>query len=71
MAFVTLHRPSAPIALPVRLVYALETLKKNHQRRRMYNKTYRELNGLSNRELNDLGLCRSMIREVARSAVYN
>jgi len=71
MAFVTLPRPSAQMALNVRLVNALESFKKNLRQRRMYNQTIRELNSLSDRELNDLGLCRSMITDVARSAVYN
>jgi len=71
MAFASLPRPSAPMALNVRLVNALDSFKKNLRQRRMYNQTIRELNSLSDRELNDLGLCRSMITDVARSAVYN
>lgn len=71
MAFVSLPRPNAPIALPVRAVYAFETIKKSMQQRRMYRKTINELSALSDRELNDLGLCRSMIQDVARSAVYH
>jgi len=71
MAFASLPRPSAPMALNVRLVNALDSFKKNLRQRRMYNQTIRELNSLSDRELNDLGLCRSMISDVARSAVYN
>ena len=59
------------MALNVRLVNALDSFKKNLRQRRMYNQTIRELNSLSDRELNDLGLCRSMISDVARSAVYN
>ena len=71
MANVTFDRLSAPIALPVRLVYALESFKKNLRQRRMFNQTYRELSELSDRDLNDLGLNRSMIRATARGAVYN
>ena len=71
MAFVSLPRPSAPIALPVRVVYAFENMKKNMRQRAMFRKTVNELNALSSRELNDLGLCRSMISDVARNAVYH
>lgn len=71
MAFVSLSRPSAPIALNVRLVYALENLQKALRQRRMFRKTISELNALSDRELHDLGLCRSMISDVARKAVYH
>ena len=42
----------------------------NYKRRRLYARTVSELNDLSGRELSDLGLSRSMIRNVAYSAVY-
>lgn len=38
-------------------------------RRRLYRETLRELNGLSNRELADLGLHRSQIKRIAIEAV--
>ena len=53
-----------------RIVLALNTLREANQRRRLFNQTRRELMALSNRELNDLGLNRSMITEVARSASH-
>ena len=37
---------------------------------RMYRKTLDELSTLSSRELNDLGLNRSMLKNVAREAAY-
>lgn len=37
-------------------------------RRRLYNETYNELQTLSNRELADLGINRSMIRSIALEA---
>ena len=40
------------------------------QRRRVYAQTLRELHGLSDRDLSDLGLCRGMIVDVAREAAY-
>jgi len=71
MAFVSLPRVSAPIALPVRALYAFENFKKTMRNRRMFRKTITELGALSDRELHDLGLNRSMISDVARNAVYN
>lgn len=40
------------------------------QRRRVYKLTVRELNGLSSRELSDLGIHRSMITRIALEAAY-
>ncbi len=71
MAYVSLPRVSAPTALPVRALYAFENFKKTMHNRRMFRKTIGELNALSNRELHDLGLNRSMISDVARKAVYH
>lgn len=45
------------------------TLIKRYDRWRRYNQTLAELNGLSNRELADLGISRSDIDRVAREAV--
>ncbi len=39
-------------------------------RRRVYQQTLRELSALSNRDLTDLGLHRSMITQVAHEAAY-
>jgi len=38
--------------------------------RRLYQKTFNELNALSDRELQDLGLSRSGLSSIAREAVY-
>ena len=56
-------------------VYAIEklpdaSLRERNARRRLYRETLRELGQLSNRELSDLGLHRSMIRRVAWQAAY-
>ncbi len=40
------------------------------QRRAIYDRTVRELNGLTNRELADLGIARLNIEDVARAAAY-
>jgi uncharacterized protein YjiS (DUF1127 family) len=40
------------------------------RKRQVYLSTQRELNGLSNRDLSDLGIHRSMIAEIAREAAY-
>jgi len=39
-------------------------------RRAVYDQTVRELNGLTNRELADLGIARLNIRDVAHVAAY-
>ena len=49
---------------------ALTAVKAAYQRRRIYDQTVRELNDLSDRDLNDLGIHRSTITEVAMQAAY-
>lgn len=39
-------------------------------RRRVYNRTYAELNALTTRELDDLGISRSMISRLAYEAAF-
>ncbi len=39
-------------------------------RRRVYDRTIRELRQLTDRELSDLGIARSLITEIAREAAY-
>lgn len=45
-------------------------LRNWYHRRRMYKQTYRELNSMTDYELRDLGLNRSMIAQVAQEATY-
>ncbi|MFQ1699754.1 DUF1127 domain-containing protein [Loktanella agnita] len=40
-------------------------------KRKIYRSTYNELNALSDRDLNDLGMSRSMIKRVAIEAAYD
>ena len=49
---------------------ALRNIKVRIDRYRLYSETVTELSSLSARELADLGLSRSMIKNVAYSAVY-
>ncbi len=71
MAFVSLPRVSAPTALSTRALHAFENFKITMRQRAMFRKTINELSALSDRELHDLGLNRSMITDVARNAVYH
>lgn len=48
----------------------IEQLKLWVSRRRMYRQTFRELNALTDYELNDLGLCRGMINDIALEAIH-
>jgi uncharacterized protein YjiS (DUF1127 family) len=40
------------------------------QQRRIYSQTVAELNALTDRELSDLGIARTTIREIAHEAAY-
>ena len=46
------------------------TVREGLRKRRVYAETLRELRGLSDRDLADLDMHRSMIVEVAREAAY-
>ncbi|PRY25987.1 uncharacterized protein DUF1127 [Aliiruegeria haliotis] len=48
-----------------------ETLRAHVRQRRAYSATLRELDALSERDLNDLGLSRAMFHEIAREAARN
>ena len=65
MAFASdIRRIEANIAAPFYAAYA--SVKVALARRAVFNRTVAELSALSNRELNDLGLHRSMIKGLAR-----
>lgn len=48
----------------------LGRLRKSYADYRLYRRTLNELHGLSNRELNDLGLSSFSLRQVAYDSVY-
>ncbi len=60
----------APLGLGDRIVSALVSIKEAARRRAVYRQTLRELNALSTRDLNDLGIHKSMIGRIAREAAY-
>ncbi|RJL18352.1 DUF1127 domain-containing protein [Paracoccus siganidrum] len=45
-------------------------MQENRARRAVYRQTVRELNALTARDLNDLGISRSMIPSLAREAAW-
>lgn len=54
-----------------RLRASLHQAQMNFAQNRQIRKTMNELNNLTQRELDDLGIHRSNIGEIARNAVYN
>lgn len=47
---------------------SFDEARRQYRMQRKFRRTYDELNALSDRELNDLGIARASIRDVARSA---
>ena len=68
MAYV--NSRSASLSFSDRIAAFVKVAKDAMERRRVYNQTLFELNGLSDRDLTDLGLARGMIADVAREAAY-
>ena len=69
MAYVNTDRRTGA-ALSGRLSATLDTVRERYARYRIYRRTLSELGELSERELNDLGLNRSMLRACAYEAAY-
>lgn len=69
MAYVSSSRVAGH-GLAERIGTAIRVVRDMIERRRVYNRTLRELRALSNRELADLGLDRAMITRVAAEAAY-
>ena len=53
-----------------RLVRLKDSILTAIRQRRIYERTVAELNGLTDRELNDLGISRFSIPELARESAY-
>ncbi len=68
MAYV--NSRSVSLSFSDRIAAFVKVAKDALERRRLYSQTLFELNGLSDRDLTDLGLARGMIAEVAREAAY-
>lgn len=49
---------------------AIQRMQENRARRVIYRQTVRELNALTNRDLADLGISRSMITRLAHEAAW-
>ena len=67
MAYVNTNVNSSVLS---RVLAATSGITAALRKRQVYLSTQRELNGLSNRDLSDLGIHRSMIAEIAREAAY-
>ncbi len=70
MAYATEITTGTQSGLSARFSALLIDLRARLARRKVYNQTLSELQSLSNRELADLGLNRSIIRRVAYQAAY-
>ena len=67
MAFFT-DTQTQTAGFTAKLAHMFETLSDTMKRRKIARTTYAELAGLSDRELNDLGISRGDIRRLAREA---
>jgi uncharacterized protein YjiS (DUF1127 family) len=69
MAYINTTR-AAHVVLADRFAAAFKSVKDAMQRRSVFVQTRHELNNLSTRELDDLGINRSMITRIALEAAY-
>ncbi|WP_167852709.1 DUF1127 domain-containing protein [Pseudotabrizicola sediminis] len=69
MAYVNSSR-AASYGIADRAAAIVKSIRVGLERRRVFKLTVRELQALSNRELADLGIHRSMITRVANEAAY-
>ncbi len=69
MAYVNATR-SSQISLLSRVLAATSGITAALRQRQVYLATLRELNTLSDRDLNDLGIHREMVSEIAYEAAY-
>ena len=68
MAYFSETTRTAPLSLSERFNALVEDLKQRRERRRVYSQTLTELMRMNERELEDLGLTRFMLKDVARDA---
>ncbi len=61
---------SARAGIAQRALAVLRGAVAHYRRYRLERRTYRELDALSDRELEDLGLNRAMLRSIAREAAW-
>lgn len=69
MAYATAHTSRAS-GLVGRVAGTVDTIRTAWSRYRVYVRTYNDLNALTSRELQDLGIARSMISRLAYEAAY-
>lgn len=70
MAAVTHAHAHAEAGLRARLMAAIRRMQENRARRAVYRQTLAELKALTTRDLDDLGIHRSMISRIAFEAAY-
>lgn len=68
MAYVNTRSTAARLGLADRIASLVKMAQDSRRRNAVYRQTVYELNQLTERELNDLGIHRSMIATVAREA---
>lgn len=64
------HALAADTGLRGRVMAAISRVQENRARRAVYRQTVRELNALTARDLDDLGIHRSMINRLAEDAAW-
>lgn len=69
MAYFSTSR-AVRVTLADRISAVFAVLREANQRRAVYAQTLRELNGLTDRELTDLGIARHEIADLSRQAAY-
>ena len=70
MAYTTYGNATRTAGLRDRLTARIDAARADYAKWRTYRTTVNELSALSNRDLADLGLSRSMISSVAHEAAY-
>lgn len=70
MTVIAQAHTTAEAGLRGRLMTAVQRIQENRARRAVFRQTLRELNALSTRDLNDLGINRSMITRLAHEAAW-